>query len=379
MRKPALTAVLVLAVAVPSWSAAAADADAAKRPSPRALKKKLRLAAFDDCSDLVAYARRYAPRVDGDYGVREPSGGPGPVPAPPAGGDGGGAEQLTGDAPQTAPGSGDSSTTNVQEQGVDEPDFVKTDGKTLFTLTYDALHAVDARAETPALLDSLKVDGYGHELLVHGDRALVMSTVPVSAPQAPVVPATSPAYDYYGFATVLTEVDVSNPADLRVVRTETIDGAVVSARLSGDTVRVVISTPPAALGPGVPDTAERRLSGWVPSSTLESKVTGRKRTRRIVPCRSVRHPRAFAGLDMLTVLTIDMSRGLPAVDADSLMTGAEDLYASRSGLYVATHRWTPRPPRTRSPRAATPRSTASTRAIPTRRPTRRAVRCRVMS
>ena len=42
----------------------------------------------------------------------------------------------------------------------------------------------------------------------------------------------------------------------------------------------------------------------------------------------MRHPRTFAGLDMLTVLTIDMSRGLPAVDADALMTSADDVYAS---------------------------------------------------
>ena len=350
MRKRALTAVLLAgAVALPP-AVAVADAAAADRPS-RALKK-LRLQAFDDCSELVAYARRYAPRVDDYYGPGAPpqpvTVGPVPPPAP-GGGTGGGAEGGGGATdtptatPQTTPVTGDSSTTNVQEQGVDEPDIVKTDGAVLFALTDGALHAVDARASEPKLLDSLGIDGYGHELLVHGKRALVMSTVALGVPPGPVAPATSVADAYYGTATLLTEVDVSDPGDLKVVRTETIDGAVVSSRLTGETARVVISTPPAAFAPGVPDTAERRLAGWIPKSTVVNKRTGGKRTRRIVRCGAVRHPRTFSGLDMLTVLTIDMSRGLPAVDADALMTGADDVYASTSGLYVATRRWTPPP------------------------------------
>ena len=344
-----LTAVLLAAAVALPAVVATSNADAAQRNTPRALKKKLRLRAFDDCSGLVAYARRYAPRVDDYYGgVRTGVPVPPPTAAPP--GSGGGAE---GDAPTAAPqttpapgdGGRDSSTTNVQEQGIDEPDLVKTDGQTLFTLADDKLYAVDARANAPRLLDSLATGGYGGTLLLHGERILVMSTVsvPGPGPLPPVTPATSIAADYYGSATLLTEVDVSDPSDLKIIRTETIDGAVVSSRLSGDTARVVISTPPAALAPGVPDTAERRIAGWVPSSTVTDKRTGRKRTRRVVPCRAVRHPRTFAGLDMLTVLTIDMSRGLPAVDADALMTGAEDVYASSTGLYIATHRWTPPP------------------------------------
>jgi hypothetical protein len=51
---------------------------------------------------------------------------------------------------------------------------------------------------------------------------------------------------------------------------------------------------------------------------------------------------------MLTVLTIDMRKGLPAVDSDSLMTDAQTVYASRSNLYVATQRWLEQPT-TRAP------------------------------
>ena len=64
---------------------------------------------------------------------------------------------TTGTAPEAAtPGAAsDSSGTNVQEAGVDEPDIVKSDGSRIFAIAGGRLNAVDARADTPALLGSL--------------------------------------------------------------------------------------------------------------------------------------------------------------------------------------------------------------------------------
>ena len=70
----------------------------------------------------------------------------------------------------------DFSGTNVQEEGVDEPDIVKTDGNTLFALANGKLNAVDVSSAKPRLLDTLTLDpGQSHELLLHGDRLLVLS------------------------------------------------------------------------------------------------------------------------------------------------------------------------------------------------------------
>ena len=46
--------------------------------------------------------------------------------------------------------------TNVQEAGVDEPDTLKSDGETIFTLERGVLRAVSATAD-PRLLDELKL------------------------------------------------------------------------------------------------------------------------------------------------------------------------------------------------------------------------------
>jgi hypothetical protein len=104
---------------------------------------------------------------------------PGPAPAP------------TAPAPEqdsASGGGGDSSQTNVQEAGVDEPDTVKTDGNVIWAIENGALHAVDARAATPTLLSTLPLDeGYGTTML--GPR----STSPIRPSRRSSAPRTSTA------------------------------------------------------------------------------------------------------------------------------------------------------------------------------------------
>ena len=92
----------------------------------------------------------------------------------------------------------------MQEAGVDEPDIVKSDGTTVFALTGGQLHAVDARSPVPRKLDAVTIPGFGGELLIQGRRALTISNG--------------------GAGTVLTEIDIANPAAMRVLRTLNIDG-----------------------------------------------------------------------------------------------------------------------------------------------------------
>jgi Beta propeller domain len=353
MRKLVL---LLLVAALLGATIATVDAGAA---GVRARAMKLRLKPFPTCKRLVRYARHYAPRElrYGAGAVVAPGPGP-PFAVTPTGDAQGGRGTAAPEAAPT-PAAGDSSQTNVQEAGVDEPDIVKSDGTRIFAIAGGRLNAVDARAATPKLLGSLELPSYGGEMLLRGDRALVFSYAgspveilpgprPGGGPQpargAQVAPGPAqPDIAYYRPATLITEVDVSDPANMRIVRTETIDGTYVSARMNGATARIVLTTPPAFLDYGQPTALRARARGWLPRARLENRITGRTRTRQITPCNHVRRPRVFSGLDVLTVLTVDMRKGLPAVDTDSLMTDGQTVYASNDGLYVATQRFVPPP------------------------------------
>jgi len=323
---PAAVLALLASVLI-AGGAGAAPADAAQRT--RATPERLR--TFSSCTSLVRFARARA------RGTRALSGG-GPVsPTPMPAGAGGGrpGRQDAAATPEAAPvaASGDVSTTNVQEAGVDEPDLVKTDGERVFAVARGRLHAVEARGDVPALLDSVELPaGEEHELLLHEGRALV-----ISRGSAEVSRDTRPGA--HGPITTLTEVDVRLASAMRVIRTLRADGLYVSARRTGPTARVVLSAPPELAAVSASAIRTAPLATWLPGGVLRSQETGRQHGRRLVDCSAVRRPRTFSGLGILTVLTVDLRRGLPWVDADAVMTDGQVVYGSPQSLYVATQDW----------------------------------------
>ena len=319
-----------LGAALALMPAPAVAAPVAKAP---AAAKKLRLKAFSSCTALIRYGRRFAPRG--------PGAGPAPplvddfVSVPPLRSDGGALPVPSPGAERTGAGAGEDSGTNVQEAGVDEPDSVKTAGGRIFAVAGSSVHALDP--DGPRLLGSLKLEGWGHQLLLARGKLLVISQAePLGASsRAAIAPAQS-----FAHVTVLTEVDVSDPGAMKILRTERIRGSHVSSRLIGSSARVVVwSRPRAVLEPAF----RARLRGWLPRRVLRRRGGSEPRFRRAARCGRVLRPALFSGTDTLTVLTVDLAKGLPAVDSDVILSAGQIAYASKDSLYVATPRWTPEP------------------------------------
>jgi uncharacterized secreted protein with C-terminal beta-propeller domain len=304
-----------------------------------------RLVAFKSCPDLVNYAKANATRFVGPYGLGgsvaiKKSGAPGAV-----------TPMAAADSLQEGV---DYSGTNVQETGVDEPDLVKTNGNTLFTITGNQLEAVDVSGKAPRLLDTLKLGNTwsssdlllsGNHLLVHGRGGYWIEPLPAMAARM-ILPQPS--------SSVLTEIDISDPSSLKIVKTLTLDGSYIAARQVGTTVRVVSSqslpvevpwvtpsptvTQDAATAQNKAALASSRVKAWLPTYRL-----GKQPARPLVQCRDVRRPPIFAGLGMLTVTTIDLAKGLEPLNSTGVMTDGRIVYASPTSLYVATERWAARP------------------------------------
>ena len=342
-----ITSVMKLArraaiVAALTVIAAAALGGTTARSAPEASKP--RLTAFGSCGQLLGYAKAQASRFVGPYGLGAP---------------GGPLVETTRTAAPPQQGV-DFSGTNVQEEGVDEPDMVKTDGKTLFAVAAGKLNAVDVGGLRPRLVDSLALDpAMSHELLLHGERLLVLSRGGFWIEPLPAIAARlSP---YQPAKSVLAEVDVSNPARLRLVRTLTLDGSYVAARLVGASARIVTAAQvPAALPFTQPKddskeareaatkrnravVATSRVARWLPTYRIKRAGAKPGRARPLVQCRHVRRASSFSGLGMLTVLTVDLAKGLQPVDSTAVMTDGRIVYASPESLYVATERWADRP------------------------------------
>jgi uncharacterized secreted protein with C-terminal beta-propeller domain len=349
MQHRALALWLAAAMAMVS----AADAGAAT-PS--------RLKAFSSCTSLVSFARAGAMRTDGGVGVtgRAIAGppdviaSPPPAPAPgtiaPTAAPVSGGTAVGGTDDATAP---DYSGTNVQEAGVDEPDIVKTDGKRIFAVTDGKLRIVDITGAAPVLVGSLALDGIDQRLLLRGNRVLAIASQGFAQTYSPMAPVpvsgggAVPMPTIGGPAkTIVTEVDVTDPANPAVARTMTIDGRFVDARQNGGTARLVVEASPAPIvAPqgGSVDAAVRRagVSRFLGHTVLHSNLSGHTFRRTLAPCDAVRRPRQFSGLDVVAILTVDLDRGMYSLDRDGVMAGAQVVYGSADSLYVASQRFSP--------------------------------------
>jgi uncharacterized secreted protein with C-terminal beta-propeller domain len=319
----------------------AAAAEAKRRP----VKKQLTV--FRSCNGLNVFAEKRVRRWGNDvffprrggFAVLDGLVAPSPGPARDQAQAEGGRAPVA--ATPSAPAEGtDFSGTNVQEAGVDEPDAVKTDGRRLYIAMSQKLFVLDVSGDQPRLLGTLPLEGYGHELLLHGDKLLVLSSagfdypmpVPVADAEAPA-PAVAPSpYGPYVQHSRLMEVDAD---ELKVVRTLDVPGSIVGARMRNGKVRVAVSTP-TGIEPAEGAPEFRR---WMPTMQVEREESGVTRRRSIAPCTSVRRPQIFAGLGLLTLLTIDIDKGVDPVDSDAILADASTVYASANRMYLATERW----------------------------------------
>jgi uncharacterized secreted protein with C-terminal beta-propeller domain len=359
------TPIALLVVLSGTLAVEALDSSAA----PGARSNGARLMRFAACADYLDYMKRNAlPSVTasgflGQQGVEAVGPLPQPVPLPP----GVTAMPTTTTLPSTAkvtPRSveGDFSTTNIQEAGVDEPDIVKSNGSTLFALAGGNVHSVDVSGERPRRLDSIAVRSGANQqdLLLHKDTLLVLSHDDQEADPRRVlqttiapVPHTPPPPK-----TTLTQIDVSKPGWMKVVQRLTFEGRYLSARLAKGSARVVLTSsvpsdlrffrpryfafPEEALERNRAVIATSKAANWLPSYELRS-VRTKAKTTRSVQCRHVSRPPTFSGFGMLTVLTIDLDKGLEPVETDAILGDGDIVYGSEASLYVATQRWSGRP------------------------------------
>ena len=140
----------------------------------------------------------------------------------------------------------DFSGTNNQEAGVDEADFVKTDGYHIYYLQGQRLHvfSVPEFGELEAL-STTTVSGTPVSMMLDGDRLVVVSTLsPWSvARDHPVIDAMGWDGDYNDWRTSsltkFTVLDIENRSQPEVQRELFIEGSYITAREVNGTVRSI--------------------------------------------------------------------------------------------------------------------------------------------
>lgn len=279
---------------------------------------------------------------------------------------------LAGGPPQASAAGGSAAptnftTTNNQVAGVDEADFVKNDGTRIFALSGNTLHAVKSwPANETSVQGTLRIEGYPREMFLEGtNKAVVFSSIytwyPLSNAGGVQCLGIHCGYSFANTVKV-TEVDVSDLTNLRVLKETYLPGHYNSARKVGASVRLVLSDDfnfPTGFkwGPDwVPglweDKARLRsaydaviadnerliraqtLAEWVPAAKIKQ---GGATT--LVPhaCDAFSRVNAPTRLGQVSVVTLDLAAS--SINRTSILAEPGEIYASQNNLYVATRHW----------------------------------------
>ena len=130
----------------------------------------------------------------------------------------------------------DYSTTNVQVENVDEPDYLKNDGKYVYIVSRNTLSIIDAYpAESAKLILKIALDiehQYIHNMFLNGDRLVIFyngQSDEEIIPQYDFIPR--PSYNPVTHALI---VDVSDKENPTILKDYSIDGHFRDARMIGE-------------------------------------------------------------------------------------------------------------------------------------------------
>ncbi|WP_344304947.1 beta-propeller domain-containing protein [Nocardioides bigeumensis] len=355
MKRALVAGVVVAGIGVAFGVGVAVGADGPERPgrpfaaerpgTGRVLLSNADVTVTESCDDLLAaYVDRGVERVTPwgwDYGdvYADTSGG-----ATEDSGDSAPTEERGSAAapvPSTTRAGSSETGTNVQEEGVDEPDVVKTDGQLLVRVDDDLLTAYSLTGDEPELTDTLDLaDVQDAEILLVGDDVVVIG-------RSEDVSEQKWSYSGPPSRSRVLVVDVSDPTSMEVTSTKEYDAALVTARLHGSVVRVVVSAGLPELdfvSPGFwrdEESAFEKNQEIVRDSTIEdwlpTVATDGGDPEPLMECGDVAIPEdEDGGLGTLAVVGFDPAFA-DSWDTAAVLSASQTVYASADRLVLATN------------------------------------------
>jgi inhibitor of cysteine peptidase len=257
-------------------------------------------------------------------------------------------------APEVAPvgadtagqtdGSTSYSTTNIQEEGVDESDVFKSDGVNFYIAKGKTLRIVRA-TPTAEMEEIAKVefDNYIESLYLVGDQAIVLAEAYGNSYYGGPMPMRAQTADvmmwppYYVDASVsVAQVDISDPAAAGITKQMKFDGSLVASRVTNNRLILVLT-----IAPTLPDNPTvLTLAGLTLNNVLPKMHDNAGAEGPMVPPENWYHPVSPDGYFTTAVMTLDASDIESVVGSVAVMANAGTIYASTEALYLTNTDYT---------------------------------------
>jgi inhibitor of cysteine peptidase len=226
------------------------------------------------------------------------------------------------------------SSTNLQEEGVDEGDVIKSDGTYFYIAKGTSLRIVKAAPTSDlAQVGQLDFDFVVSDLYLYGGKLIVIGQDWGSGGSDPYYPARPeimiwPPY-YLSATTFVTSVDITDPAAPAVAAQNELDGSLASSRLTNDRLILILTVQPelpsnpttlTVNALDLPDIMPQRRSG----ATAEY----------LVPPENWYRPASPDGYFTTAVVTLDAANIDTTVGSLAVMANVGTIYASTEALYL---------------------------------------------
>ncbi|MGN0314028.1 MAG: beta-propeller domain-containing protein [Fusicatenibacter sp.] len=211
------------------------------------------------------------------------------------------------------------SETNVQTEGVDEGDLVKTDGKYLYLLKNSRILIYDIQnglpelvGKTPYLMDSAAAQAI--ELYVDGDRLVV-----IMRDNSPGLVSSAEEEDVYwiedGEKTRVFTYDISDRANPRETGSLDVDGSYQTSRRTGDYLYLFTNY-------------------YMVTGDGETGILLPKAGNRTADASDIYLPKSFTSEQCLVIAAVDLRKPDDVTDMKIIFTFGDEPYVSTSHIYL---------------------------------------------
>ena len=221
------------------------------------------------------------------------------------------------------------STTNVQVEGVDEADIVKSDGKYIYVVSGSNVSIIDAfPADKAKILSTININGGVNEIFINKDKLILFGweNQAIEEPQPStgmasemiMRPGHYPTYQQTSFVKIYDLSDRSNPVLERNILS---DGSYFNSRMIGDYVYVIVNKDTYYYDGGDP------VLPLIRDGNKEIKADIKEVSYFDLP---------FSYYRFTTILSINTQEKTKDVENKIFLTGGSDnLYVSEGNIYIA--------------------------------------------
>ncbi len=229
----------------------------------------------------------------------------------------------------------DYSETNIQVQGVDEADIIKTDGNYLYYISKEQLFILKAYpADGAEILSKIEFkDFYPTELFIHENRLLVFGnanyqlkeeTQSSNGQEKMIAPDYYPYYQSFASARLY---DISDKEDPELLKTVDLEGNYLTSRKIDEYVYFVVNTYPYFVEP-MPLCSE-----LVPAYRETSDTNTDEDFTAVAKCTNIGYIEPMQANNFITIASISMEN--EDVEKEVIVGSGENVYASLDNLYIA--------------------------------------------